>query len=335
LVVRDSTFYGNISNNLGGGIYNEGELTFTNTIIAASINGDCRNVGTIHSDSTHNLIEDGSCQVANGSNISGDPLLGTLADNGGPTLTHALLPGSPAIDAGSGAHCQAFDQRGIPRPQGAACDIGAFEVEHRVVDNNDNEGAGSLRQAIAYISPGGIITFSPSLSGQTITLFSPLQIDKNMTVDGSGLALPITISGNNAVGVFNVGPSVDDATLSSLKIIHGNRGAGGGIFNMGTLMVTNCTVSENYVQEDGGGIYNQGKLRSPIAPSLEIMHNSDGGGIFNLGVTWSWPTALSQGTVRIWRRDLNLDVWLLDEGTFSENMSYNDAGTLNENFRNG
>lgn len=54
-----------------------------------------------------------------------DPLLGALSDNGGPTQTIPLLEGSPAIDAAEG--CSATDQRGEPR--GAACDIGAFEVQ--------------------------------------------------------------------------------------------------------------------------------------------------------------------------------------------------------------
>jgi hypothetical protein len=59
-----------------------------------------------------------------------DPLLGVLADNGGPTMTQALLAGSPAIDAvPAGADCPATDQRTITRPQGAACDSGAYEVE--------------------------------------------------------------------------------------------------------------------------------------------------------------------------------------------------------------
>jgi hypothetical protein len=59
-----------------------------------------------------------------------DPGLGLLADHGGPTLTYALSPGSPAVDhvpsAGSG--CVPTDQRGVPRPQGAACDAGAYEL---------------------------------------------------------------------------------------------------------------------------------------------------------------------------------------------------------------
>jgi hypothetical protein len=56
-----------------------------------------------------------------------DPLLGALADNGGPTQTRALNTGSPAIDAGNSGACPATDQRGVSRPQGGGCDIGAYE----------------------------------------------------------------------------------------------------------------------------------------------------------------------------------------------------------------
>ncbi len=63
-----------------------------------------------------------------------NPLLGTLANNGGPSATHALLDGSPAIDAGDNVTCAAapvsgVDQRGILRPQGLVCDIASFEIE--------------------------------------------------------------------------------------------------------------------------------------------------------------------------------------------------------------
>ena len=70
-----------------------------------------------------------------------DPLLAPLADNGGPTFTHALLPGSPAIDAGNST--EAFDQRGLARvidqpfvgnsPAGNGSDIGAVEFENAVL----------------------------------------------------------------------------------------------------------------------------------------------------------------------------------------------------------
>jgi cysteine-rich repeat protein len=71
---------------------------------------------------------------AEGDQIGVAANLDVLADNGGPTPTHRLLPGSPAIDGGSADGCATFDddpitvdQRGVPRPQGDACDIGAFE----------------------------------------------------------------------------------------------------------------------------------------------------------------------------------------------------------------
>jgi FG-GAP-like repeat len=80
-------------------------------------------------DGGHNICSDASAKLSSqASRNSTDPLLGPLSDNGGPTPTMALLPGSPAIDAGDDTACPSTDQRGVPRPAGAACDIGAFEV---------------------------------------------------------------------------------------------------------------------------------------------------------------------------------------------------------------
>jgi hypothetical protein len=77
----------------------------------------------------HNLFSDKPAfGVDRTDRIKADPRLGPLADNGGPTMTMALLPGSPALDAGSLVAGITTDQRGIPRPQGAAPDIGAFEA---------------------------------------------------------------------------------------------------------------------------------------------------------------------------------------------------------------
>lgn len=128
LVVTNSTFSGNSASLVGAGIahdYSGGVLmSMSNTIIAnSSSGGDCYNYHSVPLNN-HNLIEDSSC----GPTLSGDPLLGSLADNGGPTWTFALLPGSPAIDQGDAATCPATDQRSMPRPQGGVCDIGAFEV---------------------------------------------------------------------------------------------------------------------------------------------------------------------------------------------------------------
>jgi hypothetical protein len=111
----------------GGGIYSaNGEVTLINTILTnGASSSNC--VGVII-DGGHNLSSDTSCNFTNtGSLNNTDPLLGPLQDNGGPTPTMALLPGSPAIDAGDTAAAPWLDQRGIARPVGSAADIGAFE----------------------------------------------------------------------------------------------------------------------------------------------------------------------------------------------------------------
>lgn len=123
----------------GGGIYNFSWLpgvnvvNMRNTIIFGNTAGtdgpDCMN--TINS-LGHNLVGNMSgCGFTGdtaGNLIGVNPRLGSLAANGGVTRTHALLQGSPAIDAGDNTECPSQDQRGIARPQGAACDIGAYEA---------------------------------------------------------------------------------------------------------------------------------------------------------------------------------------------------------------
>ena len=78
----------------------------------------------------HNLFSDKpAVALAPTDLINTNPLLGPLANNGGPTPTQALLPGSPAINAGVAVPGVTTDQRGVLRPQGRAPDIGAFELQ--------------------------------------------------------------------------------------------------------------------------------------------------------------------------------------------------------------
>jgi hypothetical protein len=117
----------------GGGIFYDPSgtfsATFTNTIIAlnkAASGPDCsQNLPS----AGHNLESHMGCGFNNavGDMQNTNPELGPLANNGGPTQTLALLSGGPAIDAGSDMACPPIDQRGISRPQGPHCDIGAFE----------------------------------------------------------------------------------------------------------------------------------------------------------------------------------------------------------------
>lgn len=107
-----------------------GEMTLQNTIIAGNTSttgpAGCHVKDQVIRSLGHNLSSDSSCFLtAAGDRPHTDPRLGRLAANGGPTWTQALLPGSPAIDAA--ASCPDHDQRGVRRPQGKACDIGAYE----------------------------------------------------------------------------------------------------------------------------------------------------------------------------------------------------------------
>jgi CSLREA domain-containing protein len=130
LSLINSTFSGNSGLQGVGGIQNFGTLNLANTILAKDTpGGDCSNQGTINPSGV-NLVGDGSCSVPGA--LSGDPMLGPLANNGGPTMTMALLPGSPAIDSADESICAAapvnnLDQRGQPRSTDGKCDIGAYE----------------------------------------------------------------------------------------------------------------------------------------------------------------------------------------------------------------
>jgi predicted outer membrane repeat protein len=155
-ITNNTADFDNDGGGEGGGIFRlTSAVQVQNSIIAGNfdtpgnsgggtINPDCS--GTFSS-TGYNLIgrNDGCSGFING--VNGDkvgsgaspinPLLGPLANNGGLTQTHALLGSSPAINAGNpltpgsgGFACEGVDQRGIVRPQGSACDMGAFEFEN-------------------------------------------------------------------------------------------------------------------------------------------------------------------------------------------------------------
>ena len=146
LNIVNSTIAGNFASKGGGGInVAQGyppfivgiplaqSVSLRNTIVArnsdaADSSADCDSLGIVSFRSVgHNLASDRSCPFRLPSDLRNtNPRLGPLANNGGPTDTLALLPGSPAINAGGSAGCPATDQRGVPRPPGH-CDIGAFQ----------------------------------------------------------------------------------------------------------------------------------------------------------------------------------------------------------------
>jgi hypothetical protein len=154
----------------GGGIYSNGALNYANTIIANSTSGvDCFSSGSIGIN-INNIAETGYCSPQH----TTDPLLGPLADNGGLTQTLALLPGSPALDAGDDATCaslpvSSLDQRGVVRPQGAHCDIGAYEYAAPAqVTVSGNVGVGGA--TLAYVDGGAKTVISDGSGNYSITV---------------------------------------------------------------------------------------------------------------------------------------------------------------------
>jgi hypothetical protein len=126
LSVQSSTFGGNANFALGNQY--SGTAVLTDTILADGVT-NC--AGSMIASGGYNLEDANTCGFTQPSDITNtNPLLGPLANNGGPTQTMALMPGSPAIDHGGTAAngCPPTDQRGVTRPQGPVCDIGAFEV---------------------------------------------------------------------------------------------------------------------------------------------------------------------------------------------------------------
>ncbi len=257
-----------------------GTLTAKNTLVAnAASGGNCG--GTLTS-LGYNLSSDASC-VASFSQATDlnntNPLIGALGDNGGATLTHALSISSPAVDRGTSAGCPATDQRGVSRPRGLACDIGAFEVEDpaqtgplytviSVIGTNDDLDDGvcsfshcSLREAIqaANARPNGStpdqIQFNLSGSPAVITLNSGLPaITGPVIVDGSTQP-----GGSVTIDGVNAGPGADCLTIS-----------GGGSTLRG-LVVTRCPANGILLTTNGGNRIESNTLSLNGAAGVRVV----------------------------------------------------------------
>jgi CSLREA domain-containing protein len=300
--------YSTISDNSapeGGGIFNYAQTVLLSSIIANSITGsDCQiNLGSI-TDAGHNLDTDGTCGLipANGSLPNSVPLLGLLQDNGGATFTQALLPGSPAIDAGDNAHCPQFDQRGMYRPIdgdaiiGASCDIGSYEAGGSLLtvdtleDELNSDGDCSLPEAIQAANTNSSVDMcgsGNSLFDMIIfVVFGDVDLDDPLLVTNSGELMIngddyIHIDGGGTTNVLAIEPGAA-LRLFNLAIENGNSsGNGAGINNQGDLVISHSLLFGNFGVY-GGGIYNSGSLAIYNSTFFENSAQS-GGGIQNWG----------------------------------------------------
>jgi CSLREA domain-containing protein len=312
LTVSSCTITNNIASkgvggSVGGGI--AGNVTLGNTVIANNIANNAPDVTGLINSQDFNLIRDTSGASFTGAtthNITGlDPLLAPLADNGGPTQTHALLRASPAIDAGNSS--LTTDQRGQPRPVddqtvvnaagSNASDIGAYEAHNLEVNSTADTDDGlcrsigtgngcTLREAISAANAqtgAELITFAPGLTSggpATITLLTALSaISTDLTMSGPGAPL-LTIERGASTPEFRIFLVNTNFSVIIAKVSVSNgsnaNGGGAGLFNDGGSVTINDCAIKNALS--GGGVYNFGGAM--VINNSSITGNS-GDGVFN------------------------------------------------------
>ena len=154
-----------------------------------------------------------------------------------------------------------------------------------LVTSSADSGTGSLRASVANAAAGDTIGFTNTLSGRIIRLTSgQITLDKDLTIDASGLPKGIQINGNRASRIFTLTNSAT-VVLNSLIITNGNSffEAGGGLYNLGTLLMINCALKGNSAIYGGGGIANL-DFATLVMSNCTVAGNSsyyDGGGIYN------------------------------------------------------
>src|SRR6185312_5898558 len=294
LVARDSTIAGNQASHDSGGLWARGapgapgstSVALTNTILAgntAAIGAsDCEVQSTSVTDGGHNLIGalDGTCPgIANGVNGDQagtpasplDPVLGSLARNGGQTQTLALRLGSPAIGAGDPADCQATpvsgsDQRNDKRNAATrlVCDIGAYDTGGTPLQTlyvsrsaSSDPACGLASQSNPFATIAGAL--GCAANGSTIS------IGTGSFAGGFTVTHNVVLQGAGAGTVIKSDPSVRLDSVAEVTVADGHNVTlksvtvdGGGrqhdvVAGSGSLMVVNSTITGG-VATNGGAI---------------------------------------------------------------------------------
>jgi len=321
VTVINSNIVGNSAGNSGGGLNGE-MLAITNSIVARNradedpdfsgnlITGSDYNLYGIWSDGSgpygeHNLVGDLESPLA--------PGLSNWTDLGDGVWGYLLLPGSPALNAGSNALAVdadgaplTTDLYGNPRIQQGVVDMGAVEgatepppavtyVVQSLDDSIAQDGILTFREAFEAANsnqPVGDalagsfghqdrIEFALGLSGTFLLDGNALAIDGDLAIEGPGAAR-LAFDAQGAGRVFEIRPDAQVA-LTRITISGGSAVDGGGIYNLGgSLTLASVEVTGNSAEKHGGGVFNDGTM---IVTGSTIQGNSPGGGISNAAGT--------------------------------------------------
>ena len=336
-ILTNVTFSGNSATTQGGGIYNFLLKPLLRNIILWG--NDAPTGAQIYDLSSTPVISDSVVQdgYAGGTHIiTANPLLGSSGSNGGFTETIPLQSGSSAIDAGDDVNCPSTDQRGIERPQGNHCDIGAYEYQPpgiRYVKWNAtgaNNGSSwvnaytDLQSALSAASSGDEIwvasgTYKPT-SGSDRTVSFVLKNGVALYGDFNGTETSRTqrdSSTNVTVLSGDIG-ALNDNSDNSYHVVVGSNTNSSAILDGFTITGGKTLEDISLAPENvGGGMYN--KYGSPSVMNIIFIGNEAafGGGMYNGGdalmpETEGYPS--------------------LTNVTFQNNSAFEGGGLFNENY---
>lgn len=309
----------------GGGVYRTGgTLNLESSIVAGnkkttSTDNDCS--GTVTSQGYNLTGSSTGCSLAGTGDVTVTPstvftaVLGSLADNGGSTYTHALVVGSSAINAISngtnscGSGTFVADQRGGTRPYSSNCDMGAYELKtvEGVSTGGTDSGDCTVTDcaSIAYAYTKSQVGNTINVAAGTYTETSEYDITKNITISGAG-AMSTFVQAAASAGTathrfYKINGAGITVNIQNLTLRYGVQASGGAINGaLGTLNLNNVILSDNQVNNsispsftglNGGAISNNGATIN--ITNSAIINNSvttndtsssvrgSGGGIFS------------------------------------------------------
>lgn len=263
-----TTVYGNTASDAGDNVHvAAAPLSLRASIVAtpsSTVKTDCS--GTTVTSSGDNIDSDGSCFGASGQasdKPNTDPKLRALANNGGSTLTHALLPGSPALDGVTGT-CPppATDQRGVTRPvdgdnnNSSLCDIGSFESQDAIAPTVVSIVRVGANPASSGSSLEFTVTFSEAVTGVDVTDFVLTTTGVSGAtvtgVTGTGNVRTVTVSTGTGSGTIRLDVADDDTIKDASNNELGGPGTTNGNFTTGEAYEIR-NLQALIVSKTGGG----------------------------------------------------------------------------------